>query len=457
MPQVSITYPTAGSFTWIAPSDVSSVQVELIGGGGAGGGSTVNNDGGGGGAGGQYSVKQVTVTPSTTHTVVVSAGKTGTTGTAGAGADSTFDSTTVVAKGGAGGVTNNGAGGVGSTASGVGDTVFAGGSGSAGAVSTRSGGGGGAGSAAGTGGSTTASTTGGTSTSPGGAGGAGLAAGANAAGSNGSIAGGGGGGGYRTVTTSRAGGNGAIGWAKLTFTTSDPALTGLGGNLTGATASQTNSVVIDNVNSTLVVAIQAFDTTAANTLISSVKFNGVNLTQLQALPAHGAVFPNNSVYLYAITGLTPQTANLVITWAGVCAGPESTWVVYANTAATVDNSSIAETDAAVTFTGSLTTIANNALCWSFVSFNNNSSSNPSGADQVQTFLITNGFNAASTSKTAKTPAGSVTHTYTNTTPDDYIMVMASITPPPPIGKDISPGNNTPGMVARQAVNRAGTY
>lgn len=430
---VTITYALAGTYTWIAPSDVTSVTVELIGGGGAGGGSTVNNDGGGGGAGGQYAKKVVTVTAATTHTLVVSAGKTGTTGTAGAGADSTFDTTTVVAKGGAGGITNNGAGGAGSTTGGVGDTVTAGGSGSAGAASTRSGGGGGAGSAAGTGGSTTASTTGGTSTSPGGAGGTGLAAGANAVGGNGNIAGGGGGGGYRTTTTSRAGGNGAIGWAKLSYVTSLPSLTQYGGASPTSVTSITQSVVVDNANSTLVVGIQSFDgTTAAHTLISSVTYNGVALTQLQSAPENTAPgqFANSSYYLYAITGVATGTANLVVTFAGSCSNPAVAYAVFANTAATIDNSAIATTLAGTDpHTGSVTTVANNAVVWSFVDFNNTGGGSSNNANQLQTTSnLSSGFDVASADIAAKTPAGSVTHSYTNGATDDVILGLVSLAP-----------------------------
>jgi hypothetical protein len=51
----SQTFATAGSFTFMAPARVTSVQVECWGGGGGGGGAASGGNGGGGGGGGAYS------------------------------------------------------------------------------------------------------------------------------------------------------------------------------------------------------------------------------------------------------------------------------------------------------------------------------------------------------------------------------------------------------------------
>ncbi|MEI7903050.1 MAG: glycine-rich domain-containing protein, partial [bacterium] len=116
------TVPFTGSSSWTVPSGVNWITVECWGGGGAGGGIGLagNTTGsGGGGAGGQYAKKVLAVTPGTTYTVTVGASVTGTKGAGSAGADTTFATTTVVAKGGAGGGTatggGSGTGGVGST------------------------------------------------------------------------------------------------------------------------------------------------------------------------------------------------------------------------------------------------------------------------------------------------------------------------------------------------------
>lgn len=134
-----ITY-TSGSGTWTCPAGVTSVIVECWGGGGGGGYSTgcTNVAVAGGGGGGAYSTGIIAVTPGNTYAYVVGAGG-GVTG--GAGADSTFNSTSIVAKGGLGGgnviyksVETYGTGGAGgAAASSTGTVKYSGGAGAAGA------------------------------------------------------------------------------------------------------------------------------------------------------------------------------------------------------------------------------------------------------------------------------------------------------------------------------------
>lgn len=111
--------------------------VEAIGGGGAGGSvatAVTNSGAAGGGGGGAYAAKWITALKAAPYTVAIGAG--GTPGGAGAnpggpGGDTTFDTTTVVAKGGAGGIQDTiaaihvgGLGGAGGLASGsTGDMV----------------------------------------------------------------------------------------------------------------------------------------------------------------------------------------------------------------------------------------------------------------------------------------------------------------------------------------------
>lgn len=144
------------SGTWTAPAGVTSVTVDAWGGGGAGGGQNQNSDGGGGGGGGAYSRSaSVAVIPGNTYTVTVGAGGVAVvSGTGGAGGDSFFISTsTVLAKGGAGGAPSTGTpppGGLGgAAASGVGTTKFSGGNGGKGR-NNNTGQGGPGGSSAGT-------------------------------------------------------------------------------------------------------------------------------------------------------------------------------------------------------------------------------------------------------------------------------------------------------------------
>jgi len=106
-------FTTPGSYTWVAPPDVTSVSVVAIGGGGGGSASVTGSDdnewsaGGGGGLG--YK-NNISVTPGQSYTVVVGYGGTGapngpqTTaeGKGGQGGDSYFIDTSTVKGGGAG-------------------------------------------------------------------------------------------------------------------------------------------------------------------------------------------------------------------------------------------------------------------------------------------------------------------------------------------------------------------
>jgi hypothetical protein len=219
------------SGNWTAPAKVDTATIELWGGGGAGGGSTATGpSAGGGGAGGQYAIGTVTVVPTTSYPIVIGAGGAGGTGSGAAGADSTFGGTTVVAKGGAGGL--NGAtstvraGGTGSGSGGTGDIVRSGGTGAPGTPVNlgqgvfSGGGGGGAGSLA-NGNNATLSNPGPTQDEFGGQGGLGT----QTTGSGGSATGspilgyGGGGAGALKLSGSStpAGGAGAPGFARISY------------------------------------------------------------------------------------------------------------------------------------------------------------------------------------------------------------------------------------------------
>ena len=190
----TLTFTSSG--TWTVPADVTQITVEAWGAGGAGGGSTSNNAGGGsGGGGGGYCINVFTVTPGQTINYTVGAGGTGSNG------NGTSGGTTLIlslqANGGGGGVANMGTIGSGGTASG-GTTNITGGSGLKGKGNTGGNGGTGA---------------------SGGAGGNGVS---NGKGESGRPPGGGGGGGEARRATPYAGGNGANGQIKITYTPSLP-------------------------------------------------------------------------------------------------------------------------------------------------------------------------------------------------------------------------------------------
>jgi hypothetical protein len=170
-------YTTAGTFTWNAPTGVTSVTAQCWAGGGGGAEASSGSSGsGGGGGGGEFAQDTVAVTPTSGYTVVAGAAGTGGSGqegsgngaNGGAGGNSTFTGNAgaaVTAHGGSGGQLNPKAGGAGPGG--------AGGSGSSNAIHFP-GGAGGSGSAAaqGAGGGSSAGgsaggNTGGTSTGAG--------------------------------------------------------------------------------------------------------------------------------------------------------------------------------------------------------------------------------------------------------------------------------------------------
>jgi MSHA biogenesis protein MshQ len=210
----------ASTGTWIAPAGVTSATVEAWGGGGAGGGATGDPAKGGGGAGGQYAKKVVTISPGSSYAVTVGAGGSGSTGNGTVGEDSTFAANVVVAKGGAGGTgAINGIAGTGTSSGGVGDVVYAGGSGSAGSVSSNNcnnGGAGGGGAGSGGAGGSASGNTAGTGTATGGGTG-GNGSNSSGSGNSGSVAGGAGAGACAESNTDRTGGNGARGQVWITY------------------------------------------------------------------------------------------------------------------------------------------------------------------------------------------------------------------------------------------------
>ena len=220
-----VNYTVSGN--WVAPTGVTSVFVEGWAGGGAGGGSSSNNQAGAGGAGGQYVNKTMTVIPGQSYAYTIGYAGAGASGAAGqAGGNTTFNSSLLfLAVGGAGGAANLGAAGVGSRTYGVGDNVREGGNGAAGVTSNGGGGGGGAGST-GPGNNASGTTGGATKADNGGVGGTGTSGVVGGAGTNYSAGGGGGefGGG------AKAGGAGAEGLLKLTYTAASTCTYGGTGN-----------------------------------------------------------------------------------------------------------------------------------------------------------------------------------------------------------------------------------
>lgn len=194
--QTTDTYTTSGN--WIVPAGVTSVTVQIWGAGGGGGGSNTaaTNFGGSGGGSGAYVSRIITVSPGT-YAFTIGTGGTGgiaAGGTGGAGGNSTITigGFTLTANGGTGGTGNTGAAGIGGT--GTGGTTNT--NGNSGIVGGAIGGAGGNAPNGGTGGT----------------------GGSNSDGISGTTPGGGGGGGERGGGSSRAGGVGARGEIRFTYT-----------------------------------------------------------------------------------------------------------------------------------------------------------------------------------------------------------------------------------------------
>ena len=142
-------FTTIGTTSWTAPTDVTSVEVLVVGGGGGGGVCY----GGGAGGGGLIYNNAYPVTPGQTYTVVVGAGGTNlsnVSGNGGTGGNSSFGNLVAIGGGYGGGNCGNagGSGGSGGGGSSNGSSGIAGGSGTpgqgfAGASSPSSAGGGG--------------------------------------------------------------------------------------------------------------------------------------------------------------------------------------------------------------------------------------------------------------------------------------------------------------------------
>jgi len=217
---------TTGAGNWTKPTGITSVTVECWGAGGAGGGATSNPAAGGGGGGGQYARSVIVYSlGESTISYNVGAGGIGTTTTVVDGGDTTWNTTTVVAKGGTGGGANGvvgaeAAGGLGNVVGSIGDIIYFGGDASTGVVTSPDNfpfGGAGGGGAGSTGNANIQIGT----IELGGDGGNGVLN-QSLAGNPGLVYGGGGGGSATNVATNRAGGNGAQGIIRLSYTIPPP-------------------------------------------------------------------------------------------------------------------------------------------------------------------------------------------------------------------------------------------
>lgn len=211
--QVSETYDTPGSYTFVVPDGVTEITVQAWGGGGKGGSASSNNKQCGGGGGGAYSSSVLDVIPGSIHTVTIGAGSS----TIAPGQESWFSSSnTVMAKGGRSVSNDNSSGGTGGLANdGYGQIKYNGGNGADGSDGgSRYGGGGGSSAGSSANGSAGSGQTGGSAPTDGGDGGNG---GRDSKGLSGIFPGGGGGGAESQSIGALSGGAGANGQIIITY------------------------------------------------------------------------------------------------------------------------------------------------------------------------------------------------------------------------------------------------
>lgn len=210
--------------------------------------------------------------------------------------------------------------------------------------------------------------------------------------------------------------------------TNKPYITGYNGDSTANSSGKTFSVYIPFNNSTLIGMVSSYDLTEGDTRISSITYNGVAMTQLQKKEDTGGG-DGASSYLYALTGLSAGTANLAITLVGACQAPNYSYFVISNTSSSLDGSDLDSIVSNTTpLSGSITTIADNCLVVSYCGFGAFAGTSI-GSDQFQTFSGSSAFFITSYSKTIKTPAGVVTHTYTPSLDTTGDIFLASIKAP----------------------------
>ena len=317
MVSFAATVTFTGTGSWTVPAGVTTVTVEAWGGGGAGGGQNQNSDGGGGGGGGAYAKSTgVAVTPGSSIAVTVGAGGVAVSGgTGGTGGDSSFiNSSTVMAKGGAGGAPSTGTppdgGEGGSAVNSVGTVKYAGGNGGRGRDNSAGQGAPG-GSSAGTAAAGTAGpdpwTTTAASAAPAGGG---VGGNGGTQGNNGSApaSGKGGGGGGSGEGNPIIGGNGAAGKVVITYLALPTVVTDPASGIS-ATAATLNADVTSDDAATA-VTFEYGTTTAYGTVVTATPSSvAANVTLTSVLANISGLTPNTT-YHYRVKGTNSTgTAN----------------------------------------------------------------------------------------------------------------------------------------------------
>lgn len=201
-----------------------------------------------------------------------------------------------------------------------------------------------------------------------------------------------------------------------------------GDNVTSLTA---NAYVPSGISNFVVWAYVAtyddVDETAG--YISSVTFDGNTMTEYeQDRGIDGGAGGEGGLFVYQ--GAASGSKNIVASFGGNTLVADIHWAVLAN-ASTTTNPDAHHQDSVsgvTTMTGSVTTITDKSIVLSGIGFGNIGNGFASGSDQWQIDSTNGGYVVSSFSKTAKTPAGSVSHDYQNGTTDSATIKTMSIEP-----------------------------
>jgi len=435
---ITKTYSTAGSFNIRFPSDVTSVQAQMWGGGGGAGGVSGTKSGGGGGAGGAYVVSSVTVTAGVAYPVVVGAG--GTAGAAAANGGSGDASWFAVVgsalapggnfgTGGSGNNTGYG-GGAGGTTGAIGTLAYMGGTATTGTTGVGGGAGGGGASDTGVGGNASG-LTGGTGALTGGGAGGNARGTAGGAGIAGTAYGGGAGGPYSNNTTDRAGAVGGAGAVVLSYSTSDVDIYSIG------------SVTIDNAAAGTIVYTVPSGYTQTGLLVgvlcycfpsqSGAKIATITLGTQSPVAKIQQVGPAGmntySEWWYLASPLS-GIGSIVITPSAPLAYIRGIAMTLLNVGTSQADATSGTTNTSTATTSvSITTVTDRSIVFSGVQDATGSSGPTPSSPQITLYNpdITDIFSYTQ----AKTPAGTVTHTYSGgAASDSWDDAIISIYPYP---------------------------
>ncbi len=192
-------------------------------------------------------------------------------------------------------------------------------------------------------------------------------------------------------------------------------------DVTGRTVSHTVSANL--TNRAILVMAGAYDPASTpDRNVQSITYNGVALTKL--VDEDGAGTPTVNAEWWLLLNPATGANNLVVTMDGEVTELNVHIATLGNVAQSGQpDATGGDTDVAVaTFDVDITTVADRSMVFSLVSSNVNGANVPNAA---QTLLLDGNYWVSSYSG-PKTPAGLVTHSYTNGNTDDAVVVGVSI-------------------------------